>query len=186
VKVFGCDGTGTVSDVAAGIEHVADQGWDVANLSFGGAESSTLEDAVRYAEENGVLLVGAAGNSGECSDCVTYPAAYDEVVAVSATASDDSLASFSSTGPEVELAAPGVDIYAITCGRGYDLVSGTSMAAPHVAGAGAQVMADGTTNAQARDTLTQTAEDVGLADNESGAGLLDVAAALGLDSSDST
>jgi len=131
------------------------------------------------------LLVAAAGNSGPCSDCVGYPAAYSEVVAVSSTASDDSLSDFSSTGPEVELAAPGTDIYSsVASNGGYDTFSGTSMACPHVSGAAGQLMADGATNAEARKTLKDNAEDIGLASNESGAGLLDVASALGLDSSD--
>lgn len=106
-----------------------------------------------------------------------------DVVAVTATGSDDSLASFSSTGPEVELAAPGDGIYS-TVGGGYDTFSGTSMACPHVAGAGAQLLANGYTNTEARDRLASTAEDLGLADNEQGSGLLDLAAALGYSSAD--
>ncbi|NEU57913.1 S8 family serine peptidase [Halorussus sp. MSC15.2] len=179
VKVLDSSGGGTFSDIAAGVEYVADQGWDVASLSLGGSSgSSTLHDAVQYAQSNGVLVVAAAGNSGPCSDCVGYPAAYSEVIAVGSTDSDDSLSSFSSTGPEVEIAAPGGSIYSTIPG-GYDTFSGTSMACPHVAGAAGQLMADGASNAEARDTLTSTAEDIGLASNESGSGLLDVEAALG-------
>jgi len=166
------------------VEWVADQGYDVASMSLGGSSgSSALKDAVQYAQEKGVLLVAAAGNSGPCSDCVGYPAAYSEVVAVSSTASDDSLSSFSSTGSEVEIAAPGSDIRSTIPG-GYDTFSGTSMACPHVSGAAGQLMANGASNANARDTLASSAEDIGLASNESGAGLLDVATALGYDSSD--
>jgi len=186
VKVLDKCGSGSYSDIAAGVEWVADQGYDVGSMSLGGdSGSSTLKDAIQYAQDKGVLLVAAAGNSGPCSDCVGYPAAYSEVVAVSSTASDDSLSDFSSTGPEVELAAPGTDIYSsVASNGGYDTVSGTSMACPHVSGAEGQLMADGATNAEARKTLKDNAEDIGLASNESGAGLLDVASALGLDSSD--
>ncbi|WP_224269256.1 S8 family peptidase [Haloprofundus salinisoli] len=185
VKVLDKRGSGSFSDIAAGIEYTADQGWDIASMSLGASSGSqTVKDACTYGYDNGVLLVAAAGNSGPCSDCVGYPAAYEEVIAVSATDSGDQLASFSSTGPEVEIAAPGVDVESTVPGGGYDVFSGTSMACPHVAGAGAQLMANGYTNAEARDRLTSTAEDVGLASNEQGAGLLDVAAALGLDSSD--
>jgi subtilisin len=186
VKVLDNNGSGSWSDVAAGIEYVADQGWDVGSMSLGGSSGSqTVKDACTYAYDKGVLLVGAAGNDGPCSDCVGYPAAYSEVMAVSSTDSDDSLSDFSSTGPEVEIAAPGGDVYSTIIGS-YDTFSGTSMATPHVAGAGGHLMSNGYTNVEARDRLKSTAEDIGLSSNESGAGLLDAAAALGLDSSDST
>ena len=179
VKVLDNNGSGSFSDVAAGIEWVADQGYDVGSLSLGASSGSqTVKDACQYAYDRGVLLVAAAGNDGPCSDCVGYPAAYSTVVAVSSTDSDDSLSSFSSTGPEVELAAPGGDIYSTVIG-GYDTFSGTSMACPHVSGAGGQLMANGYTNKEARKQLKDTAEDLGLPSNEQGHGLLDVEAALG-------
>lgn len=184
VKVLTAAGVGLTSDVAKGIEYTADQGWDVGNLSLGGGDSDLLRDAVEYAYNKGVLLAAAAGNSGDCTDCVTYPAAYRECIAVSATTREDDLADFSSTGPEVELAAPGESIYSTFLGSTYATLSGTSMASPHVAGAGGQLMANGSTNTEARDQLDQTAEDIGLANTQQGNGLLDVAAALGLDSSD--
>ena len=184
VKVLDCAGSGSFSDIAAGIEYVANQGWDVASLSLGGSSgSSALKDAVEYAQGQGVLLVAAAGNDGSCTNCVGYPAAYDEVMAVSSTNSNDNLSSFSSQGPQVEIAAPGSDIYSTVPG-GYETFSGTSMACPHVAGAGGQLMANGATNGDARSQLKSTAENINLGSNESGSGLLDVADALGLDSSD--
>ena len=184
VKVLDSRGSGTFSDVAAGIEYTADQGWDVGSMSLGASSGSqTVKDACQYAVDNGVLLVAAAGNSGPCSDCVGYPAAYSTVMAISSTTKNDNLSGFSSTGPEVELAAPGSSIYSTVIG-GYDTFSGTSMAAPHVSGAGGQLMADGRSNTEARSQLKSTAEDIGLASNESGAGLVDAAAALGFDSSD--
>ncbi|MFC4542841.1 S8 family peptidase [Halosolutus amylolyticus] len=179
VKVLDSQGSGTYSDIAAGIEWVADQGYDVASLSLGGSSgSSALRDAVQYAQSNGVLLVAAAGNSGPCSDCVGYPAAYSEVMAVSSTNSSDGLSSFSSTGPEIEIAAPGSDIYSTYNDGGYNTLSGTSMACPHVSGAAGQLMANGYTNSEARQTMKDTAEDLGLASNEQGAGLLDAEAAV--------
>ncbi|WP_135827038.1 S8 family peptidase [Halorussus ruber] len=185
VKVLDCAGSGSMSDIAAGIEYVANQGWDVASMSLGGSSSSALKDAVQYASDKGVFLVAAAGNDGSCTDCVGYPAAYSEVMAVSSTDSSDNLSDFSSQGPEVEIAAPGTDIYS-TVPSGYDTFSGTSMACPHVAGAAGQLMANGNTASETRSQLKSTAEDIGLGSNESGSGLLDAAAALGLDSSDST
>ncbi|MFC7080080.1 S8 family serine peptidase [Halorussus caseinilyticus] len=86
VKVLDNSGSGTLSDVAAGIEYVANQGWDVGSMSLGASSGGqTLKSACTYAYNNGVFLVGAAGNSGPCTDCVGYPAAYSEVMAVSST-----------------------------------------------------------------------------------------------------
>ena len=186
VKVLDCSGSGAFSDIAAGIEAVADNGWDVASMSLGASSGSqTVKDACQYAADNGVFLVAAAGNSGPCSDCVGYPAAYDTVMAVSSTNQDDGLSEFSSTGPEVEIAAPGSNINSTVPG-GYASFSGTSMACPHVAGAAGQLIAGGSSASATRTQLRDTAEDVGLAENESGSGLLDVAASLGYDTSDST
>ena len=179
VKVLDRDGAGSFSDVAAGIEYTADQGWDVGSLSLGASSGSqTVKDACQYAADRGVLLVAAAGNGGPCTDCVGYPAAYSTVMAISSTDRDDSLSSFSSTGPEVELAAPGGSIYSTVIG-GYDTYSGTSMACPHVSGAGAQLMDNGYTSTEARNQLTSTAEDIGLSSTDQGNGLLDVEAAVG-------
>lgn len=186
VKVLTAAGTGNTSDVAAGVEWTADQGYDVASLSLGGSDSALLRDACRYAAENGVFLSVAAGNAGPCTDCVSYPAAYEECVAVSATTKNDELASFSSTGPAVDIAAPGKDVTSTYLGGTSRSLSGTSMACPHVSGAAATLMARGATATEARARLADTAEAIGLSSTESGAGLLDVAAALSLDASPPT
>lgn len=182
-KVLDSDGSGTWSDVAAGIRWTANQGHDVGNMSLGGTSpSSTVEDACQYAYDNGVLLVAAAGNDGR--NRVSYPARYDTVVAVSAMNENDELAWFSNTGDAVEFIAPGVDVLSTKLDGGTTTMSGTSMASPHVAGAGGQLMDNDDTNAEARSRLQSTAEDIGLSSDEQGNGLVDVAAALGLDSSD--
>ena len=179
VKALNASGAGLVSDIAAAIEWTADRGYEVGNLSLGGGSTSTLREACRYAQEKGTLLVAAAGNDGPCSGCVTAPARYSACMAVSATDENDDLASFSSTGPEVEIAAPGDDVYSTYYLQSYATLSGTSMAAPHVAGGAAQLVADGYAPGEARSRLTETAADIGLEDDESGAGRLDVDAALG-------
>ncbi|MFC4549177.1 MULTISPECIES: S8 family serine peptidase [Halorussus] len=186
MKVLDDRGLGSFSDIAAGVEYVADRGWDVANLSLGGSSSSqALKDAVAYAADRGVVLAGAAGGSGPCSDgCVGYLAAYPEVVAVSATNRNDELASFSSRGPEVELAAPGVDLRTTDAGGGCVTLSGTSMATAYVSGVAALVVSRGYAGADARARMRDTAEDLGLPADEQGYGLVDAAAAVGLDSSD--
>ena len=184
VKVLDGRGAGSASDIAAGIEWVADQGYDVCSLSLGSRRRArVVAEACSYAASEGVLVVAAAGNYGPCSDCVGYPAAEDEVVAVSATSDDDSLARFSSTGPEVEVAAPGESVYSTTPGS-HGKKSGTSMACPHVSGVGALLAGEGVDGEAARETIGETAEDIGLDDTDSGAGLLDAAAAVGLDSDD--
>ena len=186
VKVLDCCGSGSYDDIAAGIQWSADRGHEVQNMSLGGDASDVVADAVAYAAERNVTMVAAAGNDGECSDCVSYPAAYDEVIAVSATDENDDLAGFSSTGPEVELAAPGVDVLSSIPRDDYDEFDGTSMASPHVAGGAAQVVASGTTDREeVRRQLKTAADDIGLDDNEQGAGRLNVADALGLESDDS-
>ncbi|MDG5758685.1 S8 family serine peptidase [Natronococcus sp. A-GB1] len=179
VKALQCDGGGTLDDIAAGIQWSADQGHDVQNMSLGSdTDSDVIRDAVQYADERGVVMVAAAGNDGPCSDCVGYPAAYDEVIAVSATDENDDLADFSSTGPEVDIAAPGVDVLSTVPRDDYAEFSGTSMACPHVAGAAATLIAAGTDPTDVRDELTAAADDIGLDDNEQGTGRLNVADAL--------
>ncbi len=185
VKVLTGCGSGSYADIADGIKYAADNGADVINMSLGGdSGDSTLQNACQYAYDNGVVLVASAGNSGPCSDCVGFPAAYSTVMAVSAVdPRDDTLADFSSTGPEVELAAPGVDTLSTippesddgsTYANGYETFSGTSMSAPHVAGGAGQVVANSSlSNVDVRKQLKDSAEDIGLGSNESGAGLLD-------------
>lgn len=113
----GCGG-GSTSGVSDGIRWATDNGAHVINMSFGSSSgSSAIKDACQYAVDNNVVLVAAAGNPGNCSDCdcssactdcdVSFPAAYSTVIAVSATGPDDGLARYSAVGPEVELAAPG-------------------------------------------------------------------------------
>ena len=180
VKVLDCDGGGSFDDIAAGIEWSAQQGHDVQNMSLGAdSGSDVIHDAVQYAADEGVVMVAAAGNDGECTDCVGFPAAYEEVIAVSATDENDDLADFSSTGPEVDIAAPGVDTLSTVPRDDYAEFSGTSMASPHVAGGAAQVIADGVTDREeVRSVLLDSATDIGLDENEQGAGRLDVAEAV--------
>ncbi len=180
-----CSGGGgcRTSAIVEAVRYAADRGWDVLNLSLGSPRPSpALEAAGQYAVEAGLVPVAAAGNRGE-PDSVGYPAVYGSYLAVSATTVDDEVAEFSSTGPEVGLAAPGAAVCSTVPG-GRGARSGTSMAAPHVTGAVAQLVADGHDPSTARERLLDTAEDIGQSDTDQGAGLVDVAAALGYDSGD--
>lgn len=183
VKVLGCCGSGGFDDIAAGIEWAANQGIDVINLSLGGPESELVNEAVEYAVERNAVIVAAAGNEGPCSDCVGHPAAHPDVIAVSATDETDSLASFSSTGPEIDIAAPGDNVLSTIPRDEYAEFPGTSMASPHVAGAAATLIADGVTDRnEVKQKLLEAADDVGLSNNEQGAGRLNVADAVSSDS----
>ena len=176
VKVLDSMGAGTFSDVAAGIEWAADQGHEVATLSLGAAShSQVIEDACQYAEWQGTLLVAAAGSDPAS---VGYPAAYPECIAVNATDRNDAAMHCSSSGPEIELAGPGDQIESTAAGGGTEVYNCTSAAAPHVAGVGALVMAEGLTASQARSRMQNTAEDIGLSPEEQGYGLVNAADAV--------
>ncbi len=134
VKVLNAQGEGALSDIIAGIDWAAAHGAQVINMSLGGpVQSPALERAVRRALAKGVVVVCAAGNSGPGDDTVGYPAGEPGVIAVAASDRADAVADFSSRGPQVAFIAPGVDILSTVPG-GYAVLSGTSMASPHVAG----------------------------------------------------
>lgn len=138
IKVLNAAGSGYLSDVIEGIQWAMANSMQVINMSLGtGSNIQSFHDAVIAAKNAGVVVVAAAGNSG---GSVTYPAAYFEAMAVSATDQNNVIASWSSRGPEIDLAAPGVSIYSTYKGTGYATLSGTSMAAPHVAGSAALVL----------------------------------------------
>ena len=179
VKVLNSSGIGYVTDVIAGINWSVQNDMQIISMSLGGGNSVSKEAACDAAYNAGIVVVASAGNSGNppgMGDNVGYPAAYSSVIAVAATASNDKRARWSSTGPDVELAAPGVSIYSTVPG-GYGTKSGTSMACPHVAGTAALVMAayPGWNSSQVRQQLRDTADDLGAAgrDNLYGYGLVD-------------
>ena len=179
VKVLGDAGTGYASDVIQGLEWCRDHNIQVVSMSLGSGHSTSLQNACDAAYNAGLLLIAAAGNN---SGAVSYPAAYASVIAVSAVASSGQFASFSSFGPEIELTAPGVDIYSTYEAGGYATLSGTSMACPHVAGVAALVWSApglGCSSAAAvRTRLRETARDLGLAPAQQGYGMVDAAAAV--------
>jgi hypothetical protein len=135
VRVLGSSGSGYYSDVIAGVDYAATSSCDVANMSLGGPASNALDDAVRAAAGGGLLFALAAGNSSDDAGS-TSPARVEHpnVRTISAIGEDDCLASFSNYGDVVDNTAPGVGVLSTWKGGGLETLSGTSMAAPHVAG----------------------------------------------------
>ncbi|MBI4385577.1 S8 family peptidase [Candidatus Parcubacteria bacterium] len=180
IKVLNASGSGYLSDVIEGIDWAILQKLQVINMSLGTSSNvASLHEAVVRARQAGLVEVAAAGNNG---GAVIYPAAYPEVIAVGATDQQNAVASWSSRGPELDLAAPGVNIYSTYKGKSYTTLSGTSMASPHVAGAAALLLntpidtkSDGNGNGQwdpdeIQTKLQQTATDLGAAGNDTVSG----------------
>jgi serine protease len=190
LKVLGGSGGGTVSDIAEAIKFAADNGADVINMSLGGGgESQLMEEAINYAHAKGVVIIAAAGNSGDSS--ASYPARYPHVIGVSALGPDDEKAGYSNFGAGVDISAPGgsemgkILQSTIDPETGLEIFEGyqgTSMASPHVAGVAALVKASGVTEPdQIRNILLQSARTVSEDPlNHFGAGHLDAAAAVQL------
>ena len=153
LKVLDESGLGYVSDIVKAISYAIDNGAKVINVSLSGTFYSTSEyDAIKSARDNGLLVVAAAGNSGDGFELfgwnndipgnANYPASYDlnNIISVAATDQLDRLASFSNYGPiSVDVAAPGVNVYSTIAGNAYQYLGGTSMATPHVSGLAALI-----------------------------------------------
>ena len=162
VKFMNSRGKGSTSDAIDGIEYAVKKGLKVINCSFGSSsKSSALHDAVDYAQDKGALLVVAAGNDSENIDkSPTYPASFTDsnILAVAASTSEDTLASFSNFGSDsVDVAAPGDQIFSTYLGGGYKTLSGTSMASPYAAGLAAMLrkQESGATYGELRKAIRQ-------------------------------
>ncbi len=158
--VFSPLGVGTYYDLIRAILYAADNGAKVINLSLGATTYSRGEAlAVDYAYRKGVVMVAAAGNNS--FDRLFYPAAHKHVIGVAATDSEDHIAWFSNYGPYISVAAPGVSIISTLPGGGYGIMCGTSMAAPHVSGLAALILARNPTlsPAEVRRIIETHAED---------------------------
>jgi subtilisin family serine protease len=192
-KVLNSRGSGTISIIVAGINQAVIDGVDVISMSLGSTSySQALYDACLNANSTGIVVVAASGNSGNTAtgSTVNYPAKFESVIAVGATDVNDKLASFSSTGPEVDVVAPGVNVLSDykdvspNDGRNYDTyyMSGTSMACPHVAGTVALMLSVNRelTPSQIQTILQAKAKDLGGVgfDNYYGYGRIDAVAAV--------
>lgn len=168
--------------LAAAVRYAVDNGARIINLSLyaKGQPPAVVEQALVYAAENNVIVVGIAGNDGRPE--VLYPGKYPAVVAVSATDSRDALAPFSSWGPEVAVAAPGHEVVSLLPGGRTALGSGTSYAAPHVTGTLALMLSADPSLTAAGAVALLLGSAAPLAGSDArwfGAGLVDAAAGVG-------
>ena len=162
LKILNANGEGDVSNLILALQWAVDNNIDVVNMSLGTHEvSPALATAVTNASAQGLLMVAASGNVNPLDwqelffGCpVTYPAAYPEVLSTTYTNPNDALTGYSCTGPEVDFAAPGDKVFStVPIGNcmfckpwGYDALSGTSMASPHLAGTVALLLSAGITD----------------------------------------
>lgn len=194
VRVMGDEGSGDYGTLISGIRWATENGADIINLSLAGSvDSSLLKEAVEEAHKKGVTIVAAAGNSGEKE--LYYPAKYEEVISVGAVGPSRKRAYYSNYSSRLDLAAPGGD--ALDSSRShprnqilstggpeedYEWKQGTSMAAPHVSAAAALLIENGEKEPDSiHKTLTESATPAG---EETGAGILNITAALDLPGSD--
>jgi subtilisin len=185
VKVLDKKGEGWLSDLIDALDWCIANKIQVINMSFGSLEGNqSFHDAIIRAHQAGITMVASAGNNGEDSGLIEYPAFYPETIAVSAIDQYDNFASFSSYGHQIDLTAPGVNIFSTYRNGFYETMYGTSMSAAHVTGTAALIL---TTSPkwgydldndriwdpdEIRERLIDTAEDLGLSYQHQGAGLV--------------
>lgn len=182
-------GAGLVENINAGVKHAVDNGADIINMSLGVRhEGGGLphQEVVDYAHTNGVVIVAAAGNDGR--ENLYYPGAFPTVVAVGSAREDGSVSEFSTYGPQVAVIAPGENIYSANPGNDFAFASGTSQAAPFVAGVAALIQSvalragDRFGDGEIKDILTATSDrlDHRYRNRRAGYGRLNAADALRL------
>ncbi len=167
IKFLSASGSGSTANAVLGIQYAITIGCRLTSNSWGGGGfSQALLDAINAAGAAGQLFVASQGNASTNTDVSpSYPAAYDSpyIIGVAATDHNDQLASFSNYGATTcDLGAPGVDVLSLMPGGGYQLLSGTSMAGPHVSGACAFMFGrfPGMTNMQVKQRIMQFADPI--------------------------
>lgn len=173
--------TGTTFNILKGLDWAISQHVNIINMSFGGPPDPATSRTLAGAFEKGIVLIAAAGNSGPRSPPL-FPADDPSVIAVAATDANDHLFKRSTPGANISVAAPGVDIVVAVPNAGYDVLTGTSFAAPLVSGIAALMMArsPGITPKAIRGILQSTAHDLGSPgrDDQYGSGLVDAMRAV--------
>ncbi|HVE64100.1 MAG TPA: S8 family serine peptidase [Mycobacteriales bacterium] len=175
-KALNAAGDGYYADVIAGIHWLHTKGGaKIISMSIGGPKDSALDAELTEAAAAGVLLIAAAGNDGDAT--ANYPAFHRDVMSVGSIDQAGRRSSFSNCNSDVEIAAPGEDIWSTFPSNSYGVISGTSMATPHVSGVASMIMwKTGATAASTRTTLKNTAQGSGGCNS---IGVVNLAAALG-------
>jgi len=185
VKILNKKGIGWLSDLIDALSWCINNNMQVINMSFGSPDDNqSFYEAIIKVNQAGIVQVASAGNEGEVDGEIMYPAKYPETIAVSAIDRHSNFASFSSYGPEIDLAAPGVNIKSTYKKHSYKKLDGTSMSAAHVTGTVALILTTYPTWGYDTDgnviwdpqeikiKLKETAENLGLDSNQQGAGLV--------------
>lgn len=140
-KVLSNSGSGRYSWIIKGMQWALDEGADIISMSLGGpVGTDELEEMVKKVIASDTILIVAAGNEGEGENTIGYPGGYDDVICVGSIKRGQKRSSFSSTGPNITIMAPGEDIYSCYPPDGYASLSGTSMATPFIAGVAALIL----------------------------------------------
>jgi len=183
VKVLDKKGHGSYSGIIQGIEWAIQHDMNIISISAGGyLDSQALHDQIKRANDQGILVIAAAGNRGMGEETELYPARYPEAISVGAVDEEHQRADFSSVGSGLDLVAPGVDIVSTSLDDGYEKRSGTSIAVPHIAGAAAVIWSKNKNlkNEEVREILQDTATSLG-EERYYGEGLVNLVKALKLD-----
>ena len=164
VKIIGENGLGTYEDTASGIIWAADNNADIINISAGGyAKSNLLLDAIDYAISKGCIIIASGGNEGINMDL--YPAAYPEVIAVSALGIDGKIWPHSNQGDYIDVCAPGENIASFGIGGNYIYSSGTSASCAIVSALAAMIISENNDlpSTYIPELIFQSAKDIGTA-----------------------
>lgn len=185
VKILDKKGRGRLSDLIDALDWCIDNDIQVINLSLGSLQDNpSFHEAVKNAYQAGITLIAAAGNYGQTGGVISFPARYPETIAVSSVDQYGNMDPFSSYGAEIDLTAPGVDVWSTLNDGLYMLMSGTSMAAPHVTGTVALILStlpnnqfdvnhNGTWDpSEILMKLKLTSQNLGLPVQQQGAGLV--------------
>ncbi len=186
VKVMDRNGDALMRWVLSGIQWATENGMQVINLSFGSPMNmpDTIITALNNAYRAGIVIVAGAGNGGNAAgdgNNVWSPARYETVIAVGSIDSNNNRYPTSSTGYQLELVAPGVNINSTAMGGSYGYITGTSASAPYAAGVAALLIGSGVTgNAEVRKRMRSSASDIGAAgwDTRYGNGAVNAVTAL--------
>ena len=178
-KGLNAAGTGFYADIVAGIHWLHTTGGArIISMSIGGPQDSALDRELSEAYSAGTLLIAAAGNDYDATK--NWPAYHPDVVSVSSVSQNGQKSDFSTCNGDVEIAAPGEDIWSTFPGNTYGVISGTSMATPHVSGVAAMIMSEkGLGHTQTRSLLKSSAQGNG---GCNGVGIVNLASALGASS----